>query len=212
MRKRIPELCRAKELRILAAAQRRFANSELAKVTIGDIARDVDMGKATLYYYFPTKQDIFKGVIRREQDEFLSEMQRLLSRKNSATLKLKAYVERRLRLTRRLLNLGQFLLRSWNDKPVAYRKMVESFAVRERDIVAAILAEGQVSGEFAVDSTGRTAAMILHAIQGLRFRYARSNGRRAVLPSRQSDFEREVRLLLHTLLHGVVNPSHTNSG
>ena len=212
MRKRIPELCRAKELRILAAAQRRFASNELAKVTIGDIAGDVKMGKATLYYYFPTKQDIFKGVIRREQDEFLSEMRRILSRKHSATAKLKAYVERRLRLTRRLLNLGQFLLRSWNDKPVAYRNMVESFAARERDIVAAILAEGQASGEFAVESPGRTAAMLLHALQGLRLRYAGSNGGRAILPVRQSDFEREVRLLLQTLLYGVVNPSHTHTG
>ena len=39
---------------ILNAAQRMFGQYGLTKTTMTDIAKEVGMGKASLYYYFPT--------------------------------------------------------------------------------------------------------------------------------------------------------------
>jgi TetR/AcrR family transcriptional repressor of mexJK operon len=214
MRKRIPNLSREKESRILAAAQRRFAHYGLAKVTIGEIADDVGMGKATLYYYFPTKEEIFKEVIRKEQDEFLAEMRETLLRKNTAAEKLQTYVESRIRLTRRLLNLGGFVLRSGANSPPGFREMVEAFSAQELETVAAVLSEGKRSGEFSVASPGQLAAMILHVIQGLRLRHVRATQGVSLTPDRSAELEREMRLFVQSVLHGIVttlNPKARNS-
>ena len=42
-----------KEKEILEAARSRFAHYGYSKVTMEEIALDVEMGKASLYYYFP---------------------------------------------------------------------------------------------------------------------------------------------------------------
>lgn len=213
MRKRIPNLSREKELRILDAAQRRFAHYGLTKVTIGEIAGDVGMGKATLYYYFPTKEEIFKGVIRKEQEEFLAEMRNTLLRKNTAAEKLKTYVESRIRLTRRLLNLGGFVLRSGGDFSPGFREMVEAFSAQELETVTAVVAEGKRSGEFVLASPAQSAAMILHVIQGLRLRHARATLGVSLTPDRSLELERETRLFVQSLLYGIAttpNPKTRN--
>jgi len=59
---------RDKEELILQAAQHRFAAYGLSKVTMDEIAEDVGMAKASLYYCFPTKETIFRSVVQHEQE------------------------------------------------------------------------------------------------------------------------------------------------
>ena len=48
---------------ILSASQKRFGRYGLSKTTMNEIAADVNMSKASLYYYFKNKEDIFKAVL-----------------------------------------------------------------------------------------------------------------------------------------------------
>ena len=57
---------------ILDAAQREFSHFGFKKVTMNEIAREVDMGKASLYYYFRTKESLFQAVITREHERFMT--------------------------------------------------------------------------------------------------------------------------------------------
>jgi len=45
---------------ILDAAQKRFARFGVGKVTMEEISADLGMSKAALYYYFKTKEEIFR--------------------------------------------------------------------------------------------------------------------------------------------------------
>ena len=54
-----------KEKTIVEAARNRFAHYGFSKVTMEEIATDVGMGKASLYYYFPKKEDLFKKLVYR---------------------------------------------------------------------------------------------------------------------------------------------------
>lgn len=47
---------------ILTAAFELFVDKGYHKTTLGDIAKAVGIGQGTLYYYFPTKDEIFWGV------------------------------------------------------------------------------------------------------------------------------------------------------
>ena len=78
------EKLKDKECAILKAARQRFAHYGYSKVTMDEIAADVEMGKASLYYYFPTKENLFQEVIVQEQDEFAEEIEKILVNENCA--------------------------------------------------------------------------------------------------------------------------------
>ena len=90
---------------ILDAAQNRFAHYGLGKTTMNDIANDIGMSKAALYYYFPDKQQLFREVILREQEDFIQQMESLLSKKKKASLLFMDYVELRHQYFQKLINL-----------------------------------------------------------------------------------------------------------
>src|SRR4051812_21091433 len=49
---------------IIRAAQKRFAHFGVSKTTMTEIADDVAMSKASLYYYFPDKLSLYASVIQ----------------------------------------------------------------------------------------------------------------------------------------------------
>lgn len=63
-----------KRIQILKAAFRRFARHGLLKTTIEEIARDLRIGKATIYHYFKSKEDIFYEVLNVEIEKYISEI------------------------------------------------------------------------------------------------------------------------------------------
>jgi AcrR family transcriptional regulator len=52
-----------KKLQIIKAAAKRFDKHGLAKTTLNEIARDLRIGKATLYGYFSSKEELFFSVL-----------------------------------------------------------------------------------------------------------------------------------------------------
>ncbi|MCX6151770.1 MAG: TetR/AcrR family transcriptional regulator [Ignavibacteriales bacterium] len=59
---------------ILKTAQKRFARHGLTKTTIEEIARDLRIGKATVYHYFLSKEAIFYDVITGEIDKLIEDL------------------------------------------------------------------------------------------------------------------------------------------
>jgi len=106
-------LSKDKEKLILDAAQHRFAAYGYSKVTMDEIAEDVGMAKASLYYYFPTKEAIFRSIVLHEQSEFLSRIQTVMEDKLSAGQKFLEYIRLRIKLTEQLNNLSPMHQQGW---------------------------------------------------------------------------------------------------
>ncbi len=86
----------SRKTQIIKAAQKRFTRHGLNKTTIEEIARDLRMGKASLYHYFKSKEEIFYEVSKLEVERFKNELKTLideesydLTQKQFAYLKLK---------------------------------------------------------------------------------------------------------------------------
>jgi TetR/AcrR family transcriptional repressor of mexJK operon len=60
-----------KKEKILEAAHQRFLHYGYSKTTMNEIAGDLCMSKALLYYYFPDKSQLYTDVMRRVADEYL---------------------------------------------------------------------------------------------------------------------------------------------
>lgn len=84
---------REKELRkkqILRAGTKVFLKKGLENSTIQDIARSAELGRATIYYYYPSKKSILKGILLQGLNDFF---EKLISDLNKAKNEIDA-VER----------------------------------------------------------------------------------------------------------------------
>lgn len=60
-----------KRIQIIKAADKRFAKHGLNKTSLDEIARDLRIGKATIYHYFESKDDLFYKTISWEVEQYL---------------------------------------------------------------------------------------------------------------------------------------------
>src|ERR1700709_2399568 len=63
-----------KREKILEAAYQRFLHYGYSKTTMNEIAGDLSMSKALLYYYFPDKSQLYIAVMRRVANDYLSNL------------------------------------------------------------------------------------------------------------------------------------------
>ncbi len=169
-----------------------------------EIAEDIGMAKASLYYYFPTKEAIFRSVVQHEQEEFLAQAHSTLQQKNTAEIKLLEYVQLRLKLTERLNNLSHYPQQGWHDVKPIFTDLFATFVEHEIRCLTHILQEGKKTGEFHTEHPQRTALMILHVLQGLHLRFFRGYDQHTITGSDRAIFEQEALCFLNTLLHGIL--------
>jgi TetR/AcrR family transcriptional repressor of mexJK operon len=201
------KLTRDKEEQILRAAQHRFAVYGYSKVTMDEIAEDIGMAKASLYYYFPTKETIFCSVIQHEQEEFLSRIQKVIGEKLSASKKFLEYIRLRIKLTEQLSNLSHFHKQGWNDVKPLFKDLFTEFLQQEHRQILQILNEGKKNDEFRIDHPQKTASMILHILQGLHLRFFRGYEHQAIGESDRLTYEHETLLFAETILQGIGSKS-----
>lgn len=162
-----------KEKEIINAARNRFAHYGFSKVTMDEIANDIEMGKASLYYYFQTKEDLFIAVVRQEQEEFVREIENILKKKKSANIKLKVYVEKRLENFHQLLNLGMLSFKAFVDQTSISKQLFNEFAQREFLLIKKIIDEGKKSKEINPNVPDQEVKVFLNILYGLRLKAVR---------------------------------------
>jgi TetR/AcrR family transcriptional regulator len=157
-----------KLLHILEVARKRFAHFGFAKTTMSEIASDVGMSKASLYYYFPDKEHLFAGVIGREMDSFIERMIAVVEAPGKASDKLKLYNTERLLSFQQLVNLGKFSTSSFDSLKPAFSSLQEAFFKRENDLIVRVLQLGVKNDEFDIKDIPATADMFVTITKGLR--------------------------------------------
>lgn len=128
-----------KRVKIIDAAQKRFAHFGLEKTTMLEIAGDLGISKASLYYYFTDKESIFKEVVVKEQAAFCKQMNTLIASNNKIDLVLKNYIEKRPQYLKHLLNLGKLSFEAFRANKPLFGDLVKIFYEHEKKIIKAIL-------------------------------------------------------------------------
>lgn len=63
---------------IIKAAAKRFARHGLSKTTLDEVARDIRIGKATIYHYFTSKDDLYFATLKWECEIFIEQIKNVL--------------------------------------------------------------------------------------------------------------------------------------
>jgi len=91
---------------IIEAAQLRFGMYGFEKTTMKEIARDLNMSKGSLYYYFPDKENLYKAIVLKEHELYIRAIRKELAASTSQGIKLKKLVLTRLQVFKKLMNLS----------------------------------------------------------------------------------------------------------
>ncbi len=153
---------------ILRVAQERFGLYGFAKTTMREIAEDLKISKASLYYYFPDKESLFKAVIGKEQNDFFEIMEYKLTALERAGDMLKEFSNVRLAYFKTFLNLSKLRVSEFPIYNLQLGYLSQELATRELEIVTKIMEKGKQSGEFHISDCLKTAQLYLDLFKGLR--------------------------------------------
>lgn len=159
-----------KEKQIIKAAREVFARYGFSKATMEDISDAVEMGKASLYYYFPTKESLFQTAVAMEQEEFIERIGCKMEKISTSAEKLQVFVSERLKFFKELINLGMLSYYTLHEKKSLFSKLFVEFEHREIKIIEEVLTAGTATGELVCGDITQTAMVIVHVLQGLRMR------------------------------------------
>ena len=199
------KLSKEKEKTIIDAARKRFAHYGFSKVTMEEIAGDVEMGKASLYYYFPTKEDLFRSVILEEQNELKKNIELILAKSNAASEKLQEFVELRMKFFQILLNLGTLSVHSYFDIKSMFKKLFLDFEKVELEFIRKIIDEGKTKKEFSPDLPEEAALIFLHILQGLRCRVLKWTKGQSLDEETSTNLQQEMKAATDFFIYGIQN-------
>ena len=74
-----PGLGSDKKTQIIRAAAKRFARHGLNKTTLDEIARDLRIGKATIYHYFESKEALFFHTVNYDKNLILNDIKTIFN-------------------------------------------------------------------------------------------------------------------------------------
>ncbi len=148
-----PRRTRRKEARpgeILAAALALFAEHGFAATRLEDVARRAGLSKGTIYLYFPTKEALFRAVVRQGVVPNIAAMEAMAaSHTGSAAALLGEIARRMLSLSESdLAVIPKLVLTESGNFPRIARFYAEEVASRGWRLIASVLARGVERGEF----------------------------------------------------------------
>lgn len=153
---------------ILDAADRLLARYGYTKMTIDDLAREVGIGKGTVYLHFKSKEDVALSRIDRVIERLKTELKRLAKSDGEPVTRLRSMLM--LRVIYRFDSV-QHYTESLNQVMAAIRPSLlerrKEYFDAEARIIAEVLKEGRRAGDFFFKDAMATARALLTATNSL---------------------------------------------
>lgn len=182
---------------IVSIASEVFAKFGFKKTTVDDIAQALSKGKSSIYYYFSSKEDIFKAVVDKEADTLREKINEILQSDLKVIDKVKAYVSTRMQAVQVMANYYTMV----NDREVNNLDMVEKlrskYDTEEVSIIKALLTEGVEQKVFQVKDIELSSVVLLTAMKGLEVPLFLEHWRTGSLDTILND-------MLNMLFYGIV--------
>lgn len=182
--------------RIVASAGKVFSRYGFKKTTMDEIAREIKMGKSSIYYYFKSKEEIFEAVVMMEANMLRNELTAAIKAVDSPLGKMENYVYVRMKAFEKLANYYNAIF----DKDLNHYKFIERIREKydreEVAILRLIVYDGIRKKVFSVESSEYTAMAIQTAMKGLEVPL--------FWEKRETDIDHRMRAILDVLFYGIV--------
>jgi AcrR family transcriptional regulator len=134
-------LAKGRQEEIIRAAAKRFARHGFNKTTLEEIARDVRIGKPTIYHYFKSKDDLFYSSITFQSSQFIEDIKAIFNNQDLPVgARLLEYFAFKESVHQRYSLLYDLMLSLFqNDSLDKEKEILKSLLKNEEEVVGLIL-------------------------------------------------------------------------
>ena len=182
--------------KIIEIARHIFTHFGFKKTTMEEIALASRKGKSSIYYYFNSKEDIFKAVVEKEAEELKEELYKKIKTIEDPIERLKVYISVRMRKLNKLTNFYTALKSDYLSHLEFIENIRESYDLDEIKIITAILQDGVDNGKFSIEDPHLGAIAIVTAMKGLEVPL--------FISKEHGNFEVRLNNLINFLFYGIV--------
>lgn len=199
---------------VITAAQRLFQRYGFAKTTMEDIAKAMGRGKSTLYYYYKSKDDIFKDVILNEANEVMNAVMEACGQAETAQGKLFNYISTLLNTIRTKVSLYDVLKKEFMEEGSAcmhqpsLNDALRGIDEKQKKLLKSILLLGVQSKEFSErirDDIDLIAEVMYVSLGGFILNFAISPDRKLLYLNEDNLKEDKMRAIINILVYGLKN-------
>jgi AcrR family transcriptional regulator len=152
------------DVRILHAARQRFLTEGVDGASLRAIARDAGTNIGMIYYYFPTKDDLFLGVVEEVYERVLADLSTALGPDVPVAERIRRLYRRINRLDAEEWMVVRLVVREALISSSRLERIIERFRRGHIPLVLRTVADGMADGTLAGD---RHPLLVLGALIGL---------------------------------------------
>lgn len=152
---------------IIEAALKRFAHFGVAKTTMTEIGNDLAISKASLYYYFPDKINLYAAVLKSIIDDAEKKNGPALEAEKDPFRAMDLFLERRTDFIIKYHNILEYL-KSRPGIPEELMPLFGEVKANEMKKISSIVQKGIDSGTFKPNDFKEKAYLLFDALEGLR--------------------------------------------
>ncbi len=153
--------------RIISVASKIFIRFGYRKTTMEEIAIATRKGKSSIYYYFKSKEDIFRAVVEKEAEELKIDLADAVDKVEDPIDQLKTYLLFRTHKLKTLTNFYTALKSDYLSHLEFIERIRREYDQDEINLVKNILQSGMERNEFVIDDPELAAVAIATAMKGL---------------------------------------------
>jgi len=182
---------------LVQAARQVFVRYGYKKTALDDIAREARKGKSTIYYYFKSKDEIFKAVIDAEAEIRAKTIDDQISTINDPQLKLKTYIYVRMLTLKKVGNYYEAIKNDLLDNLYFVNSFRNNHFDAEINLVKDLLLEGIEKEVYTIQNPELTAKTIVTLLQGFEVPLILKN-------LSDEELQKSVDEMLNILFFGIV--------
>jgi len=182
---------------LVQAARQVFARYGYKKTALDDISREARKGKSTIYYYFKSKDDIFKAVIDSEADIRAKTIDDQISVIDDPQLRLKTYIYVRMLTLKKVGNYYEAIKNDLLDNLYFVNSFRNNHFDTEINLVKELLLEGIKKGVYTIQNPELTAKTIVTLLHGFEVPLILKN-------LSDEELQKSVDEMLNILFFGIV--------
>ncbi len=127
---------------ILKAAVEVFGKEGFYKAKVSDIAKEAQIGKGTIYEYFPSKNSLFEEMIKYCIDNYMKRLQDSINMEDNSLDKLKKYLDIEEELIRQHGNMANIIIQEINRIGDNIKNIITDFRTKKINIIQNIIEDG----------------------------------------------------------------------
>lgn len=154
---------------IIEAAIKRFAHFGLAKTTMTEIASDLSLSKALLYYYFPDKLSLYTAVLESIINTVDKELAEGVSAIKDSEQAMFFFLDKRHEYVQKYYNIIDYIRVSGPDIPESILTILTKARDSEIALIAAAIQHGIDSRLLKKRDAGQAASLLMDAFMGMRY-------------------------------------------